>query len=92
MSPVNFTVKRTLSNYRTRNYSNHKLFFYKWPLLGIERALSGVRMFTVVPRLVRSVSGFECGIDYCRPDESVNVSKVNDDDDTEDYHFDRFRS
>ena len=32
--------------------------------VGIERALSGVRMFTVVPRLVRSVSGLASGIDY----------------------------
>jgi hypothetical protein len=63
--------------------------------VGIERAWSGVRMFTVVPRLVRGalVSGRVgpvSGLRRIDDDSSFNVSKVNDDDD--DDHFDRFRS
>lgn len=66
--------------------------------VGIERAWSGVRMFTVVPRLVRGalcVSGRVgpvSGLRRIDDDSSFNVSKVNDDDDNDDDHFDRFRS
>lgn len=69
--------------------------FVMMTFVGIERALSGVRMFTVVPRLVCSVSGSAC--DWLanasiRPDESsFNVSRVNDDDNDDDNHLDRFR-
>jgi hypothetical protein len=92
MSHVNFTVERTLSNYRTRNYSNHKLFFYNGLLWGSNVRCQGCECLPLCHVWCALLSGFECGIDYCRPDESVNVSKVNDDDDTEDYHFDRFCS
>ena len=57
--------------------------------VGIERAVSGVRMLTVVPRLMRCVSGWVACDESIGPDESFDEQKVNDDND--DDHFDRLR-
>lgn len=93
MSHVSFTVERILQSYRTRNYSCHKLF--------VVMAIVGDRTCEV-----RGENVYRCAtfgalcVGPCewlaridnRPDESVNVSKVNDDDDNDSDHFDRFRT
>jgi hypothetical protein len=73
MSHANFTGERTSLSYKTRNYSIHKLFV-RIAFVGIERALSGVRIFTVVPRLVHCQSASAWLASIRRTDESFNVS------------------